>query len=66
MERPSNVDETKWKGPYVQNAENLLDPWGKKYDLKVPGTKNIDFDIVSYGADGQPGGEGENADVVKP
>lgn len=66
MERPSNVDETKWKGPYVQNAENLLDPWGKKYDLKVPGTKNIDFDIVSYGADGRPGGEGENADVVKP
>jgi hypothetical protein len=26
----------------------------------------VDFDIVSYGADGQPGGEGENADVVKP
>jgi len=55
-----------WKGPYVDNPDQLKDPWGRLYVLVVPGAKNVDFDIVSYGADGQPGGEGENADIVKP
>jgi len=52
--------------PYVQSTDALLDPWGNKYILVIPGQKNADFDIVSYGADGKPGGEGENADIVKP
>jgi general secretion pathway protein G len=55
-----------WKGPYLQNADQLNDPWGRPFVLVVPGSKNIDFDIVTYGADGQPGGEGEDADIVKP
>ncbi|XVJ58584.1 MAG: type II secretion system major pseudopilin GspG [Tepidisphaera sp.] len=66
MDRPSDVTEDKWKGPYVQNRDMLLDPWGKKFELRVPGEKNVDFDIVSFGLDGQPGGEGENADTVAP
>jgi general secretion pathway protein G len=66
MERPGDVEEDKWKGPYVQNSEMLLDPWGRKYELRVPGVKNVDFDIASFGADGQPGGTDENADVVVP
>jgi general secretion pathway protein G len=53
-------------GPYVDSADALLDPWGNKFILKVPGDKNFDFDVVSYGADGQPGGTGDDADVVKP
>lgn len=52
--------------PYVQNIDNLNDPWGNRYVLVSPGEKNIDFDIVSYGADGAPGGEGEDADIVAP
>lgn len=64
-ERPSNVDADGWE-PYVQKPEDLLDPWGNKYILRIPGEKNRDFDVVSYGADGAPGGEGENQDVVKP
>lgn len=65
--RPGNVDEGAWKGPYVKSPEALLDPWGKPFELILPGQKNVaDFDIVSYGSDGKPGGEGENADVVKP
>lgn len=60
-----DVPDDKWQ-PYVQSAEALLDPWGNKYILVVPGQKNVDFDVVSYGADGKPGGEGENADIVKP
>lgn len=55
-----------WKGPYVNNADELKDPWGNPYVLVIPGHKNVDFDVVSYGADGQPGGEGDNADIVKP
>lgn len=50
--------------PYLNNAQDLLDPWGSPYVLVVPGQVNYDFDIVSFGADGQPGGEGEDADIV--
>jgi general secretion pathway protein G len=64
-ERPGNSTEGEWH-PYVQNPDQLKDPWGNLFILVVPGHKNVDFDIVSYGADGQPGGEDENADIVKP
>ena len=66
FERPSEIDATAWKGPYVDSADALLDPWGRPFVLVIPGRKNVDFDVMSYGADGQPGGEGENADVIKP
>jgi len=49
--------------PYLSKKEHLLDPWNRPYMLVVPGTHNTDFDIMSYGADGQAGGEGEDADV---
>ena len=43
----------------------LNDPWGKEYIYLYPGQAHPDgFDVKSYGADGQPGGEGENADIV--
>lgn len=63
-ERPASVSETAWKGPYVENPDALIDPWGNRYELVIPPQHNADFDIVSYGADGQPGGEGENEDVI--
>lgn len=66
FEKPSDLDLSKWKGPYVDSIDKLSDPWGKPYVLVVPGQKNVDFDVISYGADGKPGGEGENADVVMP
>lgn len=65
FERPANVTEGNWN-PYVNSADDLKDPWGKEFVLVVPGQKNIDFDIVSYGANGQPGGEGEDADITAP
>ncbi|MBT8483986.1 MAG: prepilin-type N-terminal cleavage/methylation domain-containing protein [Phycisphaerales bacterium] len=46
------------------NSDDLIDPWDNAYVLVNPGEVNPDFDIVSYGADGVPGGEGEDADVV--
>ena len=43
----------------------LKDPWGRDYVYLYPGQVHADsFDIKSYGADGAPGGEGENADIV--
>ncbi len=43
----------------------LKDPWGRDYVYLCPGQLHPEsFDLKSYGADGQPGGEGENADVV--
>ena len=45
----------------------LLDPWNREYIYLYPGQAHPDgFDVKSYGADGQPGGDGENADIVNP
>ncbi|HXM80643.1 MAG TPA: type II secretion system major pseudopilin GspG [Burkholderiales bacterium] len=54
--------EPKWAGPYLRK-DVPLDPWGKPYVYKAPGEKG-DFDLLSYGKDGQPGGIGENADLT--
>jgi len=48
---------------FLESTDDLLDPWGNRY-LILDGTNGRDFDIVSYGADGTPGGEGENADIT--
>jgi general secretion pathway protein G len=66
--KPSFANDSAWaaNGPYVESADSLHDPWGNKFVLLIPGNKNFDFDIVSYGRDGQPGGEGEDADIVQP
>jgi general secretion pathway protein G len=56
----------KGHGPYIENADHLKDAWGNLFNLRVPPQKNADFDIVSYGADGRPGGTGDDEDIVKP
>ena len=48
-----------WK-PYVEKLPN--DPWGRPYQYMNPGVKG-EVDVLSLGADGQPGGEGKNADI---
>lgn len=54
---------TEGDNPQIEGgAKSLEDPWGGRYIIKVPGD-NSAFDIVSFGADKQPGGEGENADI---
>lgn len=63
VERPSFVDQANWQ-PYIANAERLNDPWGNRFIIRMPGEVNARYDIISYGADGQPGGEGENADII--
>ena len=57
--KPAN--EPKWNGPYLRKGLPA-DPWGNAYLYKIPGQRN-EFDIVSYGKDGQPGGAGDAADI---
>ncbi len=53
-----------WQGPYLRK-EVPLDPWGNPYLFVSPGTVNPKgYDLFSLGADGEPGGEGEDVDVV--
>lgn len=40
------------------------DPWGQPYEYRMPGTGNARYDLVSFGADGAPGGDGRDADIV--
>ena len=54
--------EEKWKGPYLKKAKLPKDPWGHDYVYVCPG-QHGDFDIISYGSDGQPGGSGDAADI---
>ena len=50
-----------WNGPYVKRSL-LKDPWGRNYQFQSPGDHG-DFDIYSFGADGQQGGEDRDADI---
>ena len=54
---------TQWAGPYL-SMEVPNDPWGHPYQYVFPGEHGDEPDIVSYGADGQAGGDGYNADIV--
>ncbi len=54
--------EQNWAGPYLKK-DVPLDPWGSPYLYVAPGTHNNDYDLVSYGKDGRPGGTGEDADI---
>lgn len=51
----------KWNGPYLKKGIPK-DPWGSDYQYRSPGTKG-EYEIVSLGKDGQPGGSGDNADI---
>ena len=59
VERPSN--ESKWDGPYLKKSVPP-DPWGTPYIYRFPG-EHGEYDVISYGKDGAPGGSGEAADI---
>jgi len=59
-QKPGGLD--RWDGPYLKK-DLPLDPWGKPYNYKSPGDHGP-YDITSYGADGVPGGDGDNRDIA--
>lgn len=66
---PENLDDLvsepgnsgNWRGPYAKQSL-ITDPWGNPYEYRFPG-QHGEYDIISYGADRSPGGEGKNADI---
>ena len=60
-DKPADVNQ--WAGPYLPQ-EIPIDPWGHPYAYKFPGEHGDEPDVICYGADGQPGGDGLNADIL--
>src|SRR5205809_2498457 len=65
QEKPSREPlPLNWRGPYLKKAVPL-DPWGRAYLYKSPGERTASgYDLYTLGRDGQPGGEGEDADIT--
>lgn len=65
---PDNLSELRqsdrrgWDGPYLPK-DVPLDPWGNNYVYRFPGQAPQPYVLLSYGADGREGGEGDNADI---
>ncbi|MCC6242628.1 MAG: type II secretion system major pseudopilin GspG [Gemmatimonadaceae bacterium] len=63
-ERPTIEPPANWKSPYLRKSVPK-DPWGNAYVYTAPGKINPQsYDLVSLGADGRPGGEGDDADIL--
>ncbi len=60
VERPG-AESGLWSGPYIDKASGILDPWDNPYVYRAEGSS--DYELLSLGADGAPGGTGENADI---
>ena len=60
-QRPFGVD--RWDGPYLKK-DVPKDPWERPYYYRSPGDAGRPYDLMSYGADGGPGGEGDNRDIT--
>jgi general secretion pathway protein G len=62
VQKPNDPAIKSWKpGGYLDRISK--DPWGNDYQYAYPGTHGKDYDLFSMGADGQPGGEGLDADI---
>lgn len=53
---------TRWRGPYLDDAIPL-DPWSHPYQYSLPGSNSQPFALYSFGADGKPGGAGDDQDI---
>ncbi|WGZ93728.1 MAG: type II secretion system major pseudopilin GspG [Candidatus Thiothrix putei] len=53
-----------WNGPYLKKGEVPKDAWNNDYQYKRPGSNGQPYDLISLGADGVAGGEGEDADIT--
>ncbi len=61
VSRPAGAE--RWNGPYLKKSKVPKDPWGRDFIYRFPG-EHGPYDLLSLGADGVEGGEGENADVT--
>ena len=64
--QPSELDPKPKKFPkdgYLDRSKLPLDPWQHEYIYLIPGSKGESYEIICYGRDGEPGGEGVDADI---
>lgn len=59
--QPGN--EQRWRGPYLKK-DLPLDPWSNPYQYRVPGNSGHDYELLSLGRDGKPGGSDNDADLI--
>lgn len=59
----SNINEPGWHGPYL-SKEDAIDPWGYPYIYRSPGPKGQKYKLLSLGADGKEGGDGDDSDIT--
>lgn len=57
LQRPSEVPEEDWEGPYLNDAKGIKDSWGNEFMYKVPSEHGKDYDLLSKGHDRQEGSE---------
>jgi general secretion pathway protein G len=57
------ADAKGWRGPYLKKPEAIRDPWGHVFLYRQPGERK-EYDLVSLGSDGRPGGSGESLDIT--
>jgi len=62
QQRPFGLD--RWDGPYLKKGNVPKDPWDRPYYYRAPGEGGRPYDLLSYGADGAPGGDGDNKDIT--
>jgi general secretion pathway protein G len=62
QQRPFGID--RWDGPYLKKGNVPKDPWDRPYYYRAPGDGGRPYDLLSYGADGAPGGDGDNKDIT--
>ncbi len=63
VQAPTGKNSDRWRGPYIKKKNVPKDPWGADYVYVSPG-KHGPYDIISLGADGREGGEGDNKDIA--
>lgn len=56
-------DDPRWRGPYLRKSQALVDPWGQRFNYRLPGQHGA-YDLYSNGSDNAPGGEGDARDLV--
>ena len=63
-EKPTVDPPPNWRAPYLRKPVPN-DPWGRPYLYQFPGQQNLQgYDLLSFGADGKPGGVGEDEDIL--
>ncbi|MCK4650971.1 type II secretion system major pseudopilin GspG [Candidatus Babeliales bacterium] len=67
LRQPEGIKDGKWRGPYLDDDEDVLDKWGNEFEYNKPPVRYKEgykyFEIISFGADGKEGGTGDDAEI---